>query len=428
MKVKYSWLTTAVLVAALSAVLSATASQQLHAQTGSLGIPDSRMGSGTSWVPDATPMQAVHTTLGSWSVMTHGVAFVQYINQGGPRGGSQVGSLNWLMIGASRPAFGGRLGLRGMWSAEPFTVAARGYPLLLQTGELFDGAPIADAQHPHDMFMEMAATWDRPITDRVGLSLYVAPVGEPVAGPSYFGHRPSAASDPFSPLGHHWQDATHVAFGTATLGIFSKTLKVEGSVFNGTEPDQIRTNFDYHHAELNSWATRLSWNPSDQWSAALSHANIVEHEGDDVQRTTVSLQYARPLANMGSLAVAGIFGQNRESGRHATNSLLAEVDFAPDMKNTIFGRLEAVTKHREDLRLPASGTPEHVNVSTVVIGYVREVAQRGGLSYGLGFRASANVVPGAISAEYGSTTPVGLGIFLRLRPMGPMDHSQHMGK
>jgi hypothetical protein len=419
--------------------LALLCARALAAQSGTLGIPDSRMGSGTAWVPDATPMQAFHSNLGEWNVMTHGVAFLQYISQRGPRGDSQFGSLNWLMVGASRPAFGGRLGLRGMWSLEPFTLPVRGYPMLLQTGELFDGLPIADAQHPHDMFMEMALTWDRALTDRVGLSIYAAPVGEPVAGPSYFGHRPSAANDPFSPLGHHWQDATHVAFGTATVGIFSKTLRVEASLFNGTEPDQVRTNLDYHDAELNSWATRLSWNPTARWSTAASHAHIIEHEGDELQRTTLSAQYVRPLPNMGTLAVAGIFGQNRENERHATNSWLLEANVDLDMKNAVFGRLEGVTKHRDDLRLPTtrtvgsgglapSGIPEHVDVSTFVVGYIRELAQRGGLSYGLGFRAALNVVPDVISQDYGSRTPSGFGVFLRVRPRGAMDHSQHTGK
>ena len=34
-----------------------------------------------------------------------------------------------------------------------------------------------------------------------------------------FMHRPSAADDPFAPLGHHWQDATHEAFGVVTTGL-----------------------------------------------------------------------------------------------------------------------------------------------------------------------------------------------------------------
>jgi hypothetical protein len=30
-------------------------------------------------------------------------------------------------------------------------------------------------------------------------------------------HRPSQ-HDPDAPIGHHWQDSTHITFGVATLG------------------------------------------------------------------------------------------------------------------------------------------------------------------------------------------------------------------
>src|SRR6185312_14265864 len=56
------------------------------------GIPMQRMGSGTSWVPDATTIHASHSMLGAWDVMLHGVAFLQYDDQGTRRGDTQFGS------------------------------------------------------------------------------------------------------------------------------------------------------------------------------------------------------------------------------------------------------------------------------------------------------------------------------------------------
>src|ERR1044072_7787550 len=58
---------------------------------GPLGIPESRMGSGTSWLPDASPMHAAHIVLGDWTVMLHGKGFAQYDWQGSPRGSNQLG-------------------------------------------------------------------------------------------------------------------------------------------------------------------------------------------------------------------------------------------------------------------------------------------------------------------------------------------------
>jgi len=59
------------------------------------GIPMTRMGSGTAWLPDASAMRAWHFGAGSWMLMVHGDAFIQYDSQGGPRGGDQLGSINW---------------------------------------------------------------------------------------------------------------------------------------------------------------------------------------------------------------------------------------------------------------------------------------------------------------------------------------------
>jgi hypothetical protein len=406
------------------------ASADLGAQSAPLGIPDTRMGSGTAWVPDASPMHAVHSMVGSWSVMTHGVATLHYLNQGGLRGGEQVGSLNWLMVGGTRPAFGGRVGLRGMFSLEPFTLPAWGYPLLFQTGETYKGKPIADAQHPHEMFMELAANWERAVSDKLGVSVYVAPVGEPAAGPTYYGHRPSAANDPFAPLGHHWQDATHVAFGTATLGVFSRTLRVEGSLFNGHEPDETRTNFDFADARLDSWAARISWNPTANWSSALSHASIDEHRPRPsdpskhaMTRTTVSVQFARAFAGERAVAIAGVLGVNNMREEGGSRAWLAEGTFALDSRNSLFSRVESVEKHREDLQLPemilaGGGVPDQVRVTSFSAGYMREFAPSGGLTFGVGARASIHMVPGSVGQFYGSASPTALALYLRVRPTG----------
>src|SRR2546429_8873862 len=169
--------------------------------------------------------------------MCTGGVFLRSDDQGGPGGGSRGGVVNWGLLAGSRGASGGRLHLRLMLSAEPFTIGARGYPLLLQTGEEYGGAPLVDRQHPHDLFMELAALYERRIADNLAASIYLAPVGEPALGPPAFPHRPSASSDPLAPLSHHWQDATHITVGGITAGLFPRTVKAEGSAFKGPEPD-----------------------------------------------------------------------------------------------------------------------------------------------------------------------------------------------
>src|SRR5260370_10053534 len=117
---------------------------------GPLGVSMERMGSGTTWIPDAVPLPARHVMAGSWLLMLHGFGFVQYDTQGGPRGDDQFGSLNWAMLMASRDLLGGRFQARTMLSLDPATVSNRGYPLLLQSGETYRGQPLVGRQHPHD--------------------------------------------------------------------------------------------------------------------------------------------------------------------------------------------------------------------------------------------------------------------------------------
>src|ERR1041385_1980005 len=126
--------------------------QPMQMSAGPLGIPEARLGSGTSWLPDASPMHAAHLMLGRWTLMLHGQGVFQYDWQGGSRGSNQVGFVNWAMAAATRSLGGGQLQLRGMLSAEPWTIGSRGYPLLVLEGPAHAGAPLHDRQHPHDPF------------------------------------------------------------------------------------------------------------------------------------------------------------------------------------------------------------------------------------------------------------------------------------
>src|SRR3546814_4603591 len=89
-------------------------------------------------------------------------------------------------------------------------------------------------------------------------------------------HRPSAMNNPDAGLGHHWQDATHIIFGVATLGVRYKIFKLDGSLFTGREPNENRYSFD--KPRFDSWSARLSANPSDNWPLQVSGASIKSPE------------------------------------------------------------------------------------------------------------------------------------------------------
>ena len=429
---------------------------------GPLGQPMERTGSGTSWLPDVSPMYAVHRMFGAWAVMLHGQAFLQYDDQGSDRGGRQLGSINWGMAMATHdfgaPSTDGhatsRLTLRTMLSLEPLTVTPHGYPLLLQTGESYNGVPLHDQQHPHDLFMEVAAQYDRQLTQHLGWELYAAPAGEPASGPVAFMHRPSAANDPFAPISHHWQDATHISFGVLTTGFFTETMKVEGSWFNGREPDQYRYNLDMRR--LDSYAGRVTMNPDPHWSLEGSYAFLKSPEAltPDVSqhRVTAAALYGRHIGSQGDWSTSLIYGANKSSDEAAlSNSGLLETNLNLDGHNAIFGRAEFVQKSAADLALPSIMIPapgggqqaippfagRQFNLGVLAVGYVHELLTGHAGSLGLGARGAVNMVPDALRPYYGTRAPLGLGIFLRYRPnkmqmhrmhggMGDMDHMQHM--
>lgn len=411
-----------------------------------IGIPMTRTGSGTTWLPDRSPMHAKHFVAGGWQLMLHGLAFVQFDKQYTKRGDSQFGAPNWGMLMATHPLGAGRLTLRGMMSLDPFTVTSRGYPLLLQSGEAYQGQPLHDRQHPHDLFMELAAIYEHPLAHNLGLQLYVAPVGEPASGPVAFPHRPSASNDPLAPLGHHWQDATHISFGVATAALYTRTLKLEGSIFNGREPDEIRTNFDYMGRSLDSYAGRFTVNPNANVSVSGSYAYLKSpealHPDISQHRITGSMLYGRSFGTKGEWSSAVIYGANKESGASEggstfSNSALAETNLDLDGTNTMFGRVEFVQKSAADLAVDAAEQPgiaafaattpdSRFNVGSLVLGYVREISRFTGGSIGLGARGSIDLIPSSLEPAYGTRTPGGFSVFVRFRP-NKMETGSHAG-
>ncbi|MEP6687091.1 MAG: hypothetical protein ABJC36_02005 [Gemmatimonadales bacterium] len=395
-----------------------------------LGMPMTRMGSGTAWLPDASPMRAYHWRPGAWMLMAHGDVSLYYDHQGTDRGDDQVGSTNWAMLMAMRPLGAGMLHLHGMLSAEPFTVGARGYPLLLQTGESYRGVPLRDRQHPHDLFMELSARYEVPVGRNLGLSIYAAPVGEPAIGPVAYMHRPSAQNDPFAPLGHHWEDATHITYGVVTAGVFSRTVQLEATLFQGREPDDDRYDFDF--GALDSYGGRITVNPTPQWSLAASYGYLKSPEelqpDENQHRLGASVLYTGRLAGGGEWASALIWGANKhthagEPSRGLEHAVLLESNLQFDDRNSLFGRAEWVQKSAGELVVTGADPETRFNVSGLVLGYVREVVRSGGASVGLGIRGSLDFVPAGLEPAYGTRTPAGLAVYLRLRPtVLSMDH------
>lgn len=388
-------------------------------EPGSLGIEETRDASGTAWQPDSTPMFMWHTRAGEWRLGLHTNSFFGYDSKAGTRGDDQLLSINWLMGMASRPVGSGDLMLRAMLSAEPATMPENGYPLLLQTGESFEGQPLHDRQHPHDLFMELATRYRQPIGDRIGFELYAAPVGEPAIGPSAFPHRFTSMGNPLAPLGHHWFDSTHITFGVLTAGVFTKTAKLEGSWFNGREPDEERWDFDFRQPD--SVAARLSVNATRDLSAQVSWARLESPEALEtdisVNRVTASTSWNRRLANdIDDVAVSAVYGRNMPSSGPSTHAALIESTAMFGDTHTLFGRAEVLTKTGAELVLPAGMEDETFGIGSFSAGYVYDLHALGPVVTGLGVVGTVDVVGPTLGGIYDTRTPWGGMVFVRVRP------------
>jgi YHS domain-containing protein len=389
-----------------------------HGATGQGAMSHAREGSGTAWLPDTSPMYAIHQVRGGWELMFHGNGFVQFLDDAGDRGHDQFGSINWVMAMANRNVGAGRLGLRGMFSLEPATIRGCGYPDLLASGERCNGEPIHDQQHQHDLFMEIAATYDRPLRGTTRWQVYGGPAAEPALGPVAYPHRLSAMPNLLAPITHHWLDATHITFGVVTGAVYGQRWKAEASAFNGREPDDQRTGFDL--APLDSVSGRVWFLPSANVATQVSVGRLTEAEpggaggpGIDVTRVTASVTHHRLIGEGGIWASTGAWGRNAES-EHATNAFLLETNLTLNDRNTWYGRFEVVGKTAHDLDISGD---EIFTVGKLQGGYTRYLSAWRGIKPGVGVTASAGFVPTALESVYGSRINPGIGVFVTLRPV-----------
>ena len=376
-----------------------------------------REGSGTSWLPDSSPMYMVHRQHGLWTLMAHENAFLQHLRESGERGTDQTGSINWLMGMAERTAGRGHVALRGMVSLEPWTIRGCGYPDLLASGESCDGGKIHDRQHPHDLLMEISAEYDARLAGTTRWQLFGGPAAEPALGPVAFPHRVSAMPNPVAPISHHWLDSTHVSFGVVTGGVYGKRWKVETSAFNGREPDENRKDLDF--GALDAISGRIWLLPTSNIALQVSGGHLNDSEAGegteprhDVNRVTASVTFHKVT---GARVSASTFAWGRNSAHGvATNALLLETNVTFNDRNTWFGRLEIAQKPPHDLDV--AETADTFTVSKLQGGYTRYVTAAMGWKMGVGSAVSASIVQSELSVAYGRRVNPGIAVFLTLRP------------
>lgn len=378
--------------------------------------------SGTSVNPASAAMPMRMTMRGNWTLNFMADAFVTGIQQSGPRGADKLYSTNDFMGAAEHSIGRGVFQFELMLSLEPATITDREYPLLFQTGETAFGKPIVDGQHPHNLVMGAGVHYARTVGQGATLEAYFAPVGDPALGPVAYPHRASAEEIPQAPIGHHWEDSTHISYEVATVGLKYKILRWEASGFHGGEPNENRWNIGA--GAMDSWSTRLSILPTENWAAQVSTGRLTHPEAlepGDVVRTTVSVEYSRPLEGA-EWSTSFVFGRNHDTATGAgTNALLAESVIPFRQVNFFTGRWELVDKDDLFATQPAveqqllnSGGTATFRIGEYTLGYTRYFPLWAPIATGIGANFSTYTLPAAIVPFYGAH-PFGVNFYLHFQ-------------
>lgn len=392
-------------------------------------LPSPHAGSGTGWQPASVPELEWMWMLGEkagrgsgqgsekrsnlWEVMAHGVVFVDYNQQGGPRGAGKAESVNWGMVMEEHRIGRGTILFRQMFSAESLTSPHPGFPELFQTGETYHGEGLVDHQHPHNVFAELSAMYLLPLTEKISWELYGGPSAQPALGPVPYIHRASASELPLAPLSHHLQDSTHTSFGVVTTGLVIDRVKIDASVFNGREPNEER--WSIQPAALDSYSGQVWVAPGRNWAAQYSVGRL-EHpeafEPGSQWRQTASVEYNRPLGG-GNWATSVVWGRVHkiDSGTNL-NGYLLESTLNFWRRNYGFTRMELVDK---DELFPQAATHPAYRIGAYTFGGVRDVVQNSRWQVGVGADVTLYSKPSVLDAAYGNF-PISFQIFLRVRP------------
>lgn len=391
----------------------------------SLNLSMNRNGSGTSWLPDNAPMFGYMLHSKKWMYMIHGNIFLTYNQQDvtdvGTRGNDKFYAPNWVMaMGQTKVGERGLFRFSAMLSLDPMTIGGSGYPLLFQSGETWNGLPLVDHQHPHDLFSELSVAYTHMLSEDADVFVYLGYPGEPAFGPVAFMHRPSSLYNPNAPISHHWQDATHILFGVSTLGFRYKDFKLEGSLFTGTEPDEDRYNFD--KPRFNSWSSRLSYNPSPSLALQVSQAWIKDAHAtgprEDVNKTTASAIHSINWGSDNSLNTTAVWGYNSTVRGHHSDSHSMLMESALTLNNTaIYGKYEWVEKSTGDLLLDESNYAHGAlfSINAFTLGVQQNLVSALKTNITVGVQGSLYVAPDELDPEYGDS-PIGLQVYLRIYP------------
>ena len=350
-----------------------------------------------------------------WHFMQDGALFTNFNVQGSPRGETELVVQNWWMAMWGRTSGRQSVTLTTMISLDPATVGKSGYSEIFQVGETLNGRPLTDRQHPHDFLAQAGAAWRYAVSNRTGITIGGGLVGEPSLGPVVFLHRPSATENPTAPLGHHTLDSTHLSMGVINAAIDRGPWVLEGSVFNGREPDEQRWDL-FDPGPLDSWSGRLWFQPG-EWQFQVSHGRLKHPEAleaGDTHRTTASAAWLH-LRDHNYTAAFIAFGRNG-TDHGDRNAVLAELARKSGLVS-LYGRFERVQVETDKLFGDLHSALMNLQnaIAALTVGGVLDAFTWHRLDGAFGGDVTVYGVPDRWRPAYGSKA-ASVHFFLRIRP------------
>jgi hypothetical protein len=175
---------------------------------------------------------------------------------------------------------------------------------------------------------------------------------------------------------------------------------------------------------MDSWSTRLTIQPGNNWSGQYSYARIKSPEAlfptENQERMTASVMYNRPL-HRGNWASTILWGRTRSlEDKSIVNSYLLESTLRFRTQNYVWTRIENAERSNElilgENPLPPGFVEQPIgHVQAYTVGYDHDFKVIPHVATALGAQFTTYGVPEILKPIYGAH-PVGLALSIRLRP------------
>ena len=190
---------------------------------------------------------------------------------------------------------------------------------------------------------------------------------------------------------------------SSPAGVTRGRWTIEGSVFNGREPDEHRWDFDF--GPLDSVSGRVWFKPNAEWAIQVSTGHLVDPEQAEpgnIERTTATASWTRTRGHGTSSITAG-YGRNDTD--HGDRQAVFVEGARHAGRNSVYARLEVL-----QLEFAQTATP----LTSFSIGAVHNVVSGSGLEGGIGGGVTFSAPPAELEPDYGPH-PVSFQVFFRLR-------------